>query len=152
MYFIKTIGFKGEPSSLFEGGFPRTLLFQMRFRTGGGKTKFLKKGDRLILYCARGSVSEFPRGGFIGSQRVLSGVRREMALFDEPWAYIADVQPEIFSIRKPISLKEVKKWEGLSEKLVVALKAELQALGGLCEIERTDYEKFFGEFRARNVF
>jgi hypothetical protein len=148
-YYIKTIGSKSaHKASIFEGKFPKMLLCQMFFKSPKGKTQKLKKGDKLVLYCVSGGVREFPDGAFIGAQKVLGIVRREMELFDEPWSYITDVRPEIFLFTDPPSIKDVKRWAGRSEKLNAALKAELQAVGGLWEIEKDDYQRFIKTFRA----
>lgn len=149
-YYIKTIGLKGpKKASIFEGRFPRMLLSQMLFKSQKGKTRRLRKGDKLVLYCVSGGIREFPRGAFIGSQEVLGVVKREMELFDEPWSHVVDIRPEAFSLRSPITVKDVKKWPRKSEKLNTAMKAALQAVGGLWEIEKEDYRQFVKAFTGR---
>lgn len=144
-YYIKTIGIKGKKISIFGGRFPRMLLYNMCFKNNGGKVQDLEKGDKLVIYCIKKGIREFPNGGFIGTQEVLSSVYEDRNLFGKPWVYIADIQPKIYSFRKIITLEEVRSWKDKSIKLENALKAKLRAIGGLLEIDKRDYENFLEE-------
>ena len=145
-YFIKTIGISGDRISIFEGKFPRMLLSQMCFKLRGGKVEVLKEGDKLVVYCIRRGVKEFPGGGFIAAQRVLSPVREEPGVFPRPWNYIVDIEPIKFCLRNEIRLAEVREWPNKSEKLKKALRIKLLARGGLLEIEAADYRMFIRAF------
>lgn len=148
-YYIKTIGIKGKRISIFEGRFPRMLLYNMCFKNEHGEVQNLRKGDRLVIYCVKNGVKEFSKGGFIGIQEVLSGVYENRKLFKKPWYYIADIQPNIYSLRNIITLKEVKNWKNKSSKLKKALNVGLEAIGGLLEIDKSDYERFHNTFKRK---
>ena len=153
-YYIKAIGIKDERISIFEGRFPRMLLYNMCFKNKGGKVQDLEKGDKLVIYCIKNGIREFPQGGFIGIQEVLSKVYDDpKPMIDSsgrPWPFIVDIQPKIYSLRNIITLEELRAWKSKSPKLGRALSAGLQAPGGLLEIDKSDYEKFLGEFE-RNM-
>ena len=144
-YYIKTIGVRVKPISIFTGRFPRMLLYQMCFQTENGKVQNIRKGDKFVIYCIRDGVKKFPDGGFIGIQDVLGDVRKNTTIFKKPWVYIVDIQPKVYSFRNVISLKEVKKWDINSKKLKLVLRARLHAIGGLLEIDKIAYKKFLEE-------
>ncbi len=149
-YYIKTIGIRRQKNSIFEGRFPRMLLSQMCFKTGKGAPRRLKKGDRLVLYCVIGGAKEFPKGGFIGTQRVLGKLRKNEDLFEKEWRNAVAIQPEIYSFRDLVTLQKVRGWKAKSRKLDTALRGNLQAIGGLWEIDRADYRQFLSAFKAHS--
>ena len=79
-YYIKTLGIKNKPVSIFKDRYPRMLLSQMCFKTQEGKVSHIKKGDTLVVYCLRNAFKEFPHGGFIGIQDVLSPMYEDPTL------------------------------------------------------------------------
>jgi len=148
-YYIKAIGIKDERISIFEGCFPRMLLYNMCFKNKGGKVQDLEKGDKLVIYCIKNGIREFPQGGFIGIQEVLSKVYKDVNFFEKPWSHVVNIQPLIYSLRNIITLKGLKSWNNKSKKLEIALRARLQAIGGLWEIDKSDYEQFLNEFERK---
>ena len=123
------------------------LLEYMCFQTNQGIVQRLKEGDKLVIYCLSNGVIEFPGGGFIGIQDVLDTVIPDKKrLFRKGWDSIVKIEPRIFSFSKRISLNEVRHWEGKSQMLDNALAANLEAIGGLWEIEKNDYSRFLKKF------
>lgn len=149
-YYIKTIGIRGERIGISEGRFEKMLSSKMCFRTNEGNVQDIQKGDKFVIYCIRNGVREFPQGGFIGIQSVLSSVYEERGLFEHGFIYVVDIEPQIrVEPKQEITLAEIRKWEDKSTKLENALEANLQAIGGLLEIEKSDYMQFYEEFEAR---
>ena len=148
-YYIKTLGIKNRPVSIYKDPFPRMLLSHMCFKTIEGKVGSLKQGDSLILYFLKNATKEFPRGGFIGVHDVLSGVYEDTTLFGERLKYIVDIHPRVLVFRNSVRLREISQLQQKSERLQKALKANLQAIGGLLEVEYKDYRSFIALFQDK---
>ncbi len=156
-YYIKTIGIRGKPIGISEERFKKMLSSQMCFKKTKRKISRrvtgVRKGDKFVIYCIRNGVREFLQGGFIGSQLVLSSVYEDRESFGPPWIYIVNIKPQIrVEPTQEIALSEVRNWAHKSEKLKNALNVNLLAIGGLLEIEESDYMRFREKFEARNNF
>ncbi|MBM3253348.1 MAG: hypothetical protein FJZ16_03745 [Candidatus Omnitrophica bacterium] len=149
-YYIKTIGIRGEFIGIFEGRFKKMLSSKMCFKTNKGKVGSIKNNDKLVIYCIRNGVREFPHGGFIGIQLVLSEVHSRNGDFEPPWDWVVDIKQQIqVEPKREITLSEVRGWTNRSVKLENALNVRLLAIGGLLEIEESDYIQFIKEFKTR---
>ncbi len=148
-YYIKAIGIRKEGISIFEGRFAKMLLYKMCFKNVKGKVKELKKGDKLVIYCIRNAVKEFPRGGFIGAQVVVSDVYEDPFYFGNPWIYVVDIKPEFYSFKNIVYLDDVKNWQNKTEKLKRALSTRCQAIGGLLKIDKQTFCQFIKEFSRK---
>ncbi len=125
-YFIKTIGIRGEYLGISKNRFGRMFTSQMCFKTEQGNITDVRRNGIFIIYCIQEGIREFPRGGFIGIQLVLSEVYRHKRLFEPPWDWAVDIEPQIqVKSGEEITLAEVKGWEDKSEKLKNALKCNL---------------------------
>jgi|GEM_PF-3165902 len=148
-YYIKTLGIKNRPVSIYKERFSRLVLSQVCFKTKEGKVSELKEGDSFVVYCLKNGIKEYPKGGFVAIQDVLGPVYEDTTLFGDSHKYIVDVQPKLISLRNSIGLREVRQWKHKSKRLQSALKANLQAIGGLLAIDRSDYALFVKTFTRK---
>lgn len=148
-YYIKTLGIKNRPVSVYKERFSRLILSHVCFKTKEGKVAELKAGDSFVVYCLKNGIKEYPKGGFVAIQDVLGPVYEDATLFGPAHQHVVDVQPKLISLRNGISLREVSQWKHMSKRLQSALKANLQAIGGLLAIDRSDYALFVKVFSRK---